>query len=146
MGHGNTTAIAASELSVHTRWILAVDLVGAILAVVLVIALPGLEYTTAIVAAELVGRAGVVGTVVGVFVGVVAAVIVAIAGPHARDALAILAVELAVFAGVVARGAHAALVHQLGVVVALAFGLAVRRRMTALSTASIVDVARIDLA
>jgi len=142
----NTPSIGASELTIHTRWIDAAQLIGTILAVVLVITLPRLKDAASVVAAELVGGAGVIGTIVGILVGVVATVVVAIAGPHSRNASAVLAVEFAGLASIVSRGTHPSLVHHLGAIVALALGLAIRGRMTALGTSAVVDPARIHIA
>lgn len=146
LSHRNATRVEASELTLGAGRIHASLLVRPVLAVVLVVALPRLKDAAAIVASELVRRAGVVGAVVGVLVGVVTAVVVAVAGPHAADALAVGAEELGGIAGDVPGHAHAALVDQLGVVVAAALDRVVGCGVAAVRAATVGDLARVDLA
>lgn len=76
------TSVGARELTIHTRRITAAQLIGAILAVVLMITLPRLEDAASVVAAELVRRARVIRTVVEILVRVIPAIVIAIARPH----------------------------------------------------------------
>lgn len=58
LSHWDASVIQAGELAVRAWWIVAVLLVRSIFAVVFVVAFPGFEDTAAVVAAELVRRAG----------------------------------------------------------------------------------------
>lgn len=109
----NASSIAASKFAIDTWGIGTSLFVTIVFAVILVVTLPALEDTTAIVAPELIRRARVERTVFGILVGVIAAIIIAVARPHSGNALAILAVKLCRITCVVLGHAHLAFVDQL---------------------------------
>lgn len=80
--HGYATMIETGEGTIGAWRVSTVLFVGSISTVILVITFPGAEYTSSVVASELVRIARVVCAVVLIFVAVITTIIIAIASPH----------------------------------------------------------------
>ena len=109
------------------------------------VTLPRLEDAPSVAAPVLDGAASVERAIALVLVRVIAAVVVAVTRPQTRDALAVGAVEFVALARVIALHAHAVVVDQFRVLVALALGRAVGARVARLRAAAVVQRARVEL-
>lgn len=142
----NTAPILTGEFTMITRIICASHLIRTVLAVVVVITHPRLEYATSVLAAILVRRTRMERTIVGVLIRVIATIIFTITRPHSRNALSVHAVEFTMIAGVVLRRTHSTFVHYLRVIVAATFCQTIQTRMTALRASTVVLQTRIGSA
>ena len=145
--------VFASEFSGSTIFVITFLFISAISAVILVVAFPSAENTTAIGTSELGRFASVGGTVVLVFVRVVSTIIIAVACPQSGDAFSVAANKL-----VIGRTQHSATGHCRGVDALLAIidgreavgtpakSLAIFSRMAGISAASVIEFANVHSA